>query len=588
MKRLYKIAGAFLVTTLFLGSCQKFTTLNTDPNNITPADAAPDYLMANVLTQTAKEYGNLGSGNMSGAMQQTYQDAFGNTYSGYYWDPVDWQNNYGRLRDNKLLLSKAVSNKWAFHQGVALIMRAFNFGTIADFWGDAPASKALNGDQDGAVNQTPVFDKQEQIYDSVIADLKASLPLLSGTTGDHPEITSVTTSSDVFYGGDPEKWTKFANSLLLRYYMRISAKRNVQADVEAVAAKVFTSNDDDCVFAFPGVDANSSYQKASTYHDDANFSHNKMCATLVKFLDKLKDPRIVIMAEPVVTPSIVDASKFGPLDDSTLTFNSGGIRYINPKAALKAHFKEFNIDTYQVDRPFGVPLANVWNFFDTSPVYVGIPISYSPNDFAYNINGAGTQSTSKSNFVSFLRRDIYDNPSGPLLKQRVASYNEICFDLAEAALNGWNVGGSASDWYNKGIQASFDLWQVFSTYQGDVNGYAGCVKDYGTYIAQPLVAYNGTLQQIIEQKWIASWQASNESFMDWRRTGFPVLHAGWGSSRAAVPLRFAYFNSELQNNPVNSQAAIDQLVPSASFNGTDGNNSSWSKFWLLQGTGNPW
>ena len=76
--------------------------------------------------------------------------------------------------------------------------------------------------------------------------------------------------------------------------------------------------------------------------------------------------------------------------------------------------------------------------------------------------------------------------------------------------------------------------------------------------------------------------------MDWRRTGFPTLTVGFGSYRDQIPVRFTYGNSELQNNSANAQVAINALLPSAKYNGTDGNNSSWSKFWLLQGTNEPW
>ena len=149
------------------------------------------------------------------------------------------------------------------------------------------------------------------------------------------------------------------------------------------------------------------------------------------------------------------------------------------------------------------------------------------------------------------------------------------------------MGHDAAYWYNKGVEASFDEWTVFSSYQDDVDGYAGCVKDLSTYMAQPLVAYDGTLARIMEQKWIASWQASTEAFMDWRRTGLPELHIGWNSYRAQIPVRFAYENSELQNNPENSAAAISKLE-ATSYNGPDGSNSPWSKPWLIQGTGKPW
>lgn len=586
-KKIVIVVCVFLSILLLGTSCKKFTVLNSDPNNITVNEASADYLMAGVLTQSAMWYGNLGSGNLSGAMQQTAQDAFGNTFSKYEWDPVDWNGNYSILRNDKFLLEKAQQNNWKFHQGVALVMRAFNYGNIADFWGDAPDSLALNGDKDGSENQFPVFDSQDAIYARVISDLKAAVPFLDGTLDDHSEITSVTKSSDVFYGGDPAKWKRLAYSLMLRYYMRLSSKMNVQADVEAVAGNIFVGNDDDFSMPLPGADAGTSYQFASKFQGRSGYDRNKMSGTLTMKMRDLKDPRIVIMAEPIQTPSVVDASKFAAGDNTTLTNIVDGIRYINPAAAEASHFKQFNPATYLTDRPYGAVLSSIYGLYDTSSRYVGIPISYSNNDFSYNINGTGTQSTSINNYVSYLRKDIYDNPSGSLLVQKLASYSEICFDLAEAALKGWSVKGSAEDWYKKGVQASFDDWKVFDTYQSDVDGYYGCVKSLDAYMAQPSVAFNNTLERIIEQKWIASWQACNEAFMDWRRTGLPALTIGWASFRAQIPLRFAYNNTEIQNNTTNANNAIAKLAVTP-YVGPDGSNSSWSKFWLVQGTNKPW
>lgn len=589
-KKIFIISLIFLAIIIVVDSCKKFSVLNSNPNQVTPDQASPDYLMAGVLTQAATWYGNLGSGNISGAMQQTYQDAWGTTFSDYQWDQqdFDWTGNYATLANDKLLLQKAQGYKWDFHQGVALIMRGFEFANIADFWGDAPDSMALNGSLEGTQNQFPAFDSQESIYERAIADFKAAIPFFNGITSDHPEITSVTQTSDVFYGGDPVKWKKLANSLLLRYYMRLSSKMDEQANVESVAANVFQSDDDDWMMPFPGTDQESSYQFCSKFNEASGYHRNKMCGTLTMKLKDLKDPRIVIMAQPIVTPSVVSSSQFAPGDNTTLTTVVNGIRYINPAAAAAKNYKQFNPATYTTDRPYGAARTAIMNLYDTSSVYVGIPISYDNYvDFEYNINGSGTQSTSLSNYVSYLRTDIYDNPSGPLLAQRLASYSEICFDLAEAALKGWNVGADAAKWYKNGIKASFDTWQVFSTYQSDVNNYYGCVKDYDSYIAQPSVAYNGTLQRIMEQKWIAAWQACNEAYMDWRRTGLPALTIGWGSYRGQIPLRFGYNNSELSNNIANAQVAIGKLVASP-YNNTDGNNSSWSKFWLLQGTTEPW
>ncbi|MBS1668705.1 MAG: SusD/RagB family nutrient-binding outer membrane lipoprotein [Bacteroidetes bacterium] len=592
-KRVLMISCVFLVIISVGDSCKKFSVLNSNPNSIAASGAAPDYLMAGVLTSTAQWYGNLGSGVISGAMQESAQDAFQSTFSAYQWDPgnFDWSGNYAVLKNNKALLQQAIANNWDFHQGVALVMRAFQFGNIADFWGDAPDSMAVSGDLGGAY-QFPTFDAQQNIYNRVIADLKAAIPHFQGTMATHPEITTLTQSSDVFYGGDPTLWKKFTFSLLLRYYMRLSSKMNVQANVEAIADSVFQSTADDCMMMLPGKDQASSYQFCSKYNGSSGYNRNKMSGTMTMALKALKDPRIVIMAEPILVPSVVDTTNaIFASGSTTLDSTVNGIRYINAAAAVANNYKQFNLATYTTDRPWEGLNLPVKNLYDTSSVYVGIPISYSNYpDFQYNINTTGTQATSINSYVSYLRRDIYDNPSGPLLAQRIASYAEICFDLAEAAQKGWNVGGSASAWYYKGIQASFDTWQVFSSYQSDVDNYYGCVKDAATYMAQPAVAYNATigLQQIITQKWIAAWQACNEAFMDWRRTGFPTLTIGFGSYRGQIPVRFTYANSELQNNSANANVAIAKLVPSANYNGPDGNNSSWSKFWLLQGTSEPW
>ncbi len=591
MKSAKKITAVICVFAAILAmgsSCKKFAVLNSDPNHITPSEASPDYLLSGVLTNSASWYGNLGSGMMSGNMQQTYQDAFNGGFSQYQWDGMDWSGNYATLNNNKLLLQKAQAYGWNFHQGVALVMRAFNFGNIADYWGDAPDSVALKGDESGLQNQFPAFETQQQMYADVLADLKAAIPFFNGTIDQHAEVTGITKSADVIYGGDPTLWKKFAYSLMLRYYMRISSKMNVQANVEAIADSVFQGTSDNCMMMLQGADQASSYQFCSKFNGPSGFNRNKLCGTLTMKLKALNDPRIVIMGEPVVTPSVVDATQFTAGDNTTLVTIVNNVRYINPAAAAAEHYKQFDPATYTQDRPYGTQRASLWNLYDTSSVYVGIPISYDNyGDFLYNINGTGTQSTSLSNYVSYLRKDIYDNPSGPLLFQTLATYNEICFDLAEAALKGWNVKGSAQTWYNKGIQASFDEWQVFSSYQNDVNNYYGCVKDYSTYIAQPTVAYNGTLQRIIEQKWIASWQACNEAYMDWRRTGYPALTVGWGSYRAQIPVRFAYDNAELQSNSANAEVAIAKLATTP-YVATDGSNSSWSKFWLIQGTNKPW
>ncbi|MDH5604243.1 MAG: SusD/RagB family nutrient-binding outer membrane lipoprotein, partial [Cyclobacteriaceae bacterium] len=86
---------------------------------------------------------------------------------------------------------------------------------------------------------------------------------------------------------------------------------------------------------------------------------------------------------------------------------------------------------------------------------------------------------------------------------------------------------------------------------------------------------------IMVQKWIANWTVAHESWCDWRRTGFPALTFGPIARRDAMPLRFRYDADEKNRNNTNYLEAITRLVQTA-FTAQDGNDSSWSKMWLLQ------
>ena len=115
----------------------------------------------------------------------------------------------------------------------------------------------------------------------------------------------------------------------------------------------------------------------------------------------------------------------------------------------------------------------------------------------------------------------------------------------------------------------------------------GVSDSYADYIAQEGVAHNGTLEQIMNQKWIANWTVAHESWCDWRRTGYPVFKIGSKGVRDAMPLRYEYGGNEISRNNANYKEAIKSLVETP-YTATDGKDSSWSKFWLIQGTNKPY
>ncbi|MFA5819078.1 MAG: SusD/RagB family nutrient-binding outer membrane lipoprotein, partial [Bacteroidales bacterium] len=493
----------------------------------------------------------LGFGNLAGVMQHTQKDGWSGGHNSYDWTSQDWGGNYGILRNAEELLNKSKKKDLKFHQGAALVLKAYNFGLIADLWGDAPYSKALLGEL-GGENLKPVFDSQQAIYTGILASLDTANILLSKNQS---EYSNVNTTQDLLYQGNVAKWRKFANSLALRYYLRISTKdpATAKTGIEKITNNptqypLILDAADDAAFVFIGNSPSDSWPSTTAFDiSETNWRRLKMCSTLLEKLQALKDPRIAVWANKIAIPLVIDPTKPDNYDAIV-----GGKRIISKKIA----------DTYLAT--FGIPL-------NLDPEYVGLPPSWSLVPQAYNLNPTLVQAPINPHASHI--NDLYKKATDPLLKARILSAAEIHFDLAEIALKGWSAGGTAIDHYKAGIKASMDAWNLSSS--------------YATYITNPGVVYAGTLDQIIEQKWIASWTAASESWFDWRRTGLPNLKPGTVVKRPALPLRFYYGQNEMLLNPDNSTAAIN-LLQTTTFTAPDDKNSAWSKTWVLQGTDKPW
>ena len=537
---------------MILGACEDLTELNQNPNGVPPEVVNPNLVLPTVLTETGRSFVNLGFGDIAGVMQHTQKDGWWSGHNDYDWSNQDWGSYYAILTDNKLVYDRAVELGYEFHQGVTLVMKSMIFGLITDLWGDAPYSQALLG-EGGQLR--PDFDSQEAIYDGILADLETANTLLSKPESEYVGIAG---DVDVFYGGDPAAWRKLANSLALRYYMRISSKKpNIaQAGIEKIAGNpsqypIITDADDDAVMDFTGASANTSWPNNTKFDgSQSNYSRIKMCATLVEELQSLNDARLGVWASKVEIPLVVDAS-FPPGTDEIVEIDGKQYRHLSPDV----------VDGVEIN---------------TDPEYVGLPPSLSGLPILYNLNPTANQGAFNPH-VSQLNT-MYKSANGDLLQARLLSAAEVHFILAEAALKGWATG-SAKDHYESGIRASLEVWGVDDTYTD--------------YLAQAEVAYNDAdgvdvnLSKIISQKWIASWSSATESWFDYRRTGLPDLQAGPSAKRSRLPLRFYYGQTELLLNSASAEIALDNLT-TTNFSGADGENSAWSKSWLIQGTNKPW
>lgn len=163
--------------------------------------------------------------------------------------------------------------------------------------------------------------------------------------------------------------------------------------------------------------------------------------------------------------------------------------------------------------------------------------------------------------ASLYNRDYYCTPTGePMI---MLGYSELCFNIAEAINRGW-LQGDAESYYEKGIRASMEFYGLDESVISE-------------YLNNSTVAYNGSLEQILNQKYIAFFNNSGwEPFYNIRRTGIPALHVGANMNNPSgkIPVRWRYPQAEYQTNETNVQEAIKRQ-----YGGSDGVDDL---MWLLQ------
>jgi hypothetical protein len=548
-----------LMALLIASACDdRLTEMNINPNGIDPSTANPNLMMPAVLAPAAQRYLELGFGNMAGAVQHTQKNGWYSAHNHYDWSAEDWSGWYSMLRTNDLLEERAVELGFPFFEGVALTMKSFIFGNITDIWGDAPYTNAVQGNEGGDANEYPAFDSQEIIYEGIISDLERAATIFESA-----ETEVVNSAADLYFGGDTEQWQRFANALLLRYYMRISEKMPdvAQAGIEAVYSRgmYLKSADQDVTLDYTG---GADDVWPSLYTDVDDFTRWQACQTLIDQLVSTNDPRLSVWFAPVAVQWVADPTLSMPVD--TVLRVDGELLESGAVTFSYLEFQEMS------DTDFTRRFNPNDESFDTG-MYVGLPPGLIIPE-SYNGNPDPGQGTRNQHVSQLAPVYATAGSAGDILQARIISAAEVSFILAEAALKGWNVG-NAEEHYNNAILQSLETWN-----RGD---------EYDTFISQPGVAFDGTIEQVMAQKWVASWTTATEAWMDYRRTGLPSLQVGPASDQPVVALRYPYGNDELNNNTSNANSAIDRLEVTP-YSGAVGADSPWSKMWLLQGTTKPW
>lgn len=236
-------------------------------------------------------------------------------------DNIDgyWSGFYsGGLQDFATIIAQGDSGASPNLIAPALVMKSWTYGIMTDIWGDIPYSEA----NQGRAQLRPAYDPQQQIYAGLFADLKQANDMITGDPGYG--------AADLVYGGQMPEWKKFANSLRLRFAMRLTKVDPATAQAQAAAAiadGVFTSNADNALLRWPGDGTNNSpIYNNFTVRDDQHVSQTLIDIMKSMYIaasgsDTTFDPRLAVYADPVIAnlpDTLYTGAPNGLQDDSAI------------------------------------------------------------------------------------------------------------------------------------------------------------------------------------------------------------------------------------------------------------------------------
>jgi hypothetical protein len=289
-------------------------------------------------------------------------------------------------------------------------------------------------------------------------------------------------ADDIYYSGNVAMWKKFANTLKVKLGITMSTVDNgfAKSTVEAAYTSAFGEGEGCELEYLGGINSNQIYVDMiqSGRHDFVATS------TITDMMNTLADPRLYSYFTLVDTSSNPEVTK--------LAYHGGEPGY-------SSSYTQF---------------------------------SHIPN------TGVDAASAGGDRLDTDVEGSNVADATFPMI---MLDYTELCFYLAEAAERGYSVGGSAEEWYTKGITASMNWWLSKHYGPGDV---ASMTADY---LANTDVAYGSAAgdwkEKIGNQAWLAFYYRGFIGYTSFRRLGYPVMKqvpSPYEGSGGTVPRRLTY------------------------------------------------
>lgn len=556
-----KIILMALSATLFGSiSCNDFLDTNIDPdradaNLLTPnyifpgavtggstfSATAGSYVQARILNAFASVQMNSLAGNSYAFGTPFVDDYTPNITSGYnasIWDAMFRQiTNFQTIIDYN-----DPSGQYAKYKAMSMIMKAYHVQILTDLYGDMPYTEAFKRE----LNLSPKYDKGEDIYKASIADLESAVQLINSGAGTSPA------GVDVVFGGTMTNWVAFANTIKLRYLIRMSNVTGEMATyrdqkLATLAGATFSASD---------VTMNPGYSSGS---------------------DTKQNPWtnywVVLSSGARPTQGNQGYNLYTASEHISLALN-GNKRYIPTSATTSVEYKDPR-DVYQKFN--GIKDGRRGRLFTLITPAGGIVDSATVEGVRQGATPgqpgaeAGRTATTVSRFGLglILGNNTAITSTAPAAITAAASAKSVVllskaeteFLLAEAALRYPAVFAGAQAHFEAGITASYNYLGANVNVVTDATTTPPTIKTAAAiYIdkvnTRAKLGWTGSnenkLEAIMTQKWIALTGINPEqSFFDYTRTGYPVTPLPTIATGTVKPNRLIYPTSEYASNANN-------------------------------------
>lgn len=428
------------------------------------------------------------------------------------------------------------------------IHRVYLMSVLTDIYGDIPCTEAGQGFVKGISN--PKYETQEEIYNFFFDELAACVAQL-GTGNDRigGDVTSMS--------GDVDAWKRYANSLRLRFAMRISDVKPEKAQAEFEKA-----------LAADGGYIQSAADDAYIIYTDGPFTLYDGSRDLDFRVNALGE---ILYGQDPSSPTFVCSTFFDIMKNSNDPRLYRICRhYINTKRAETKPDREWNVDvTDEVvaylattgDYTPCVPGAAWWSDWVNAPSNSAIP-TLDKLVKMYPEAGFDQNNYNARMLRPFLSID-FEMPDRP---GALINSGEVEFLLAEAKSKGWDVPGTVEDHFNAGIKASMQ-WLNTHYLQADKKISDAEINDFIASQATALAA--NAKEAINTQAWILHMMNPSEAWANLRRSDYPVLTDRTklevrkdfpsDDSNLQTPTRLRYPILENQYNSVNYKEALGRM-----------------------------